>query len=146
MASERGHDEVVQMLLDIGATDIDGEALKVASRYGYDHVVRILLEKRRGYYIQHSNFLNSAMVIASERGHDEVVQMLLDIGASDIDGEALKVVSRYGYNHIVRILLDRRREDYALYSDVLDIAKQMASENRRHKVVRTLQEFQRSFV
>ena len=70
------HDQIVQMLLDNGAIDVDDKALKAASRKGYDHLVRILLDKRGEDYVQFSDLLNSAMAMASERGYDEVVRTL----------------------------------------------------------------------
>ena len=55
IASERGtrgFEKVVQILLDIEATDIDSEALKAALiYYSRGYIVRILLDRQREYYI-----------------------------------------------------------------------------------------------
>ena len=145
LASRRAYDQVVQMLLDQGAIDVDCRALKSASKEGHGHIVRILLDRRREYYVQYRDALNLAMEMASKRGCNQVVQMLLDKGATDIGGEALKQASAEGHDHIVRMLLDKRREYYAQYIDLLNIAMNRASMWLHDEVVQTLQEFQRSF-
>ena len=132
------------MLLDNGATDVYGKALKLASIRGNDHIVRMLLDKWGEYYVQHSNLLSSAMEEASEWGKDQVVQTLLDNGTIDVDGKTLKVASRYGRDRIVQMLLDKRGEYYVQHSNLLNLAMKGASKRGKNEVVQTLQAFQRS--
>ncbi|SLM41431.1 P-loop containing nucleoside triphosphate hydrolase, partial [Lasallia pustulata] len=89
-ASERGHDQVVRMLLDKGA-DVNaqggeyGNALYAASERGHDQVVRMLLDKGADVNAQGGRYGN-ALYAASSRGRDQVVRMLLDKGA-DVDAQ-----------------------------------------------------------
>ena len=62
------YDHMLRMLLDNGATDVDGRALRGASYQGHDHIVRMLLDKRREYYVQHSDVLNFVRKGASSYG------------------------------------------------------------------------------
>ncbi|CAL8575827.1 hypothetical protein XPA_001728 [Xanthoria parietina] len=83
-ASERGHDQVVQMLLDNGA-DVNAQggsytnALQAASAGGHDQVVQMLLDNGADVNAQGGSYTN-ALQAASAGGHDQVVQMLLDQG------------------------------------------------------------------
>ena len=81
-ASDWGHDQVVQTLLDNGTIDVDGKALESAAVIGRDHIVRMLLDKQREYYVQHSNLLNLAMKGASRWARDGVVQTLQEFQRS----------------------------------------------------------------
>lgn len=62
-ASERGHEEVVQILLEKGANvdaegGYNGSALQAASLGGYEKVVQIPLEKGANIYAQTGYFSN----------------------------------------------------------------------------------------
>jgi ankyrin repeat protein len=116
LASEEGHSNTVQILLDAGA-DVNarngyyGTALQAASSGGHDDVVQMLLNK--GAYVNaQSGEYGSALQAASSGGHDDVVQMLLNKGA-DVNaqggeyGHALQAASAEGHDNIVGMLLDR---------------------------------------
>lgn len=83
MASFRGHDQIVHMLLDRGANinapgGLFGNALRAASAEGHVKVVQALLD--RGADVKGKKG-EAAVRFASQNQHDEVVQMLLDHGA-----------------------------------------------------------------
>ena len=109
VASSAGHDHIVQMLLDNGAIDIGGVALRNASRQGYDHIVQMLLDNGT------IDAEGSALRTASFRGHDQIVRLLLDKGGdvyaqggirSDPLGSAMMLASDKGHDHVTRILRD----------------------------------------
>ena len=149
-ATYAGDDQVVRMLLD-KVVDINAQygpenenALYAASDHGHNQIVQILLDKGADVNAQ-SGYFGNALQGASDGGHDQIVRILLDNGAIDVDGKALKVASQMGYDHFVRILLDKRREYYAQNGNLLNLAMDKASKWGHDQVVRTLQEFQRSF-
>ena len=80
----RGHEKVVQMLLDRGA-DVDAkeesmECPTSSIRGGHEKVVQMLLDRGADVNAQGGEYGN-ALQAASVGGHDKVVQMLLDRGA-----------------------------------------------------------------
>ena len=84
-ASARGHEKVVQILLDKGAgVNAQGgeysNALQAASAHGHEKVVQMLLDKGADVNAQGGSYGN-ALQAASEGGHEKVVQMFLDKGA-----------------------------------------------------------------
>ncbi|KAJ9319710.1 hypothetical protein DTO271D3_479 [Paecilomyces variotii] len=84
-------------------------APQAASERGYDDVVEMLLENGSGPN-PHGICYRTALQIASEEGHDDIVEMLLKNGADPnaqrvYGGTALQIASREGYNDIVKILL-----------------------------------------
>ncbi|KAL5505230.1 hypothetical protein EMCRGX_G006632 [Ephydatia muelleri] len=84
-ASEAGHMECVQVLLDRG-TDVNkqtwdgGTALMKASEAGHIECVQVLLDKGADVNMQNKDG-GTALMKASEAGHIEYVQVLLDKGA-----------------------------------------------------------------
>ncbi|KAJ5155715.1 hypothetical protein N7492_008518 [Penicillium capsulatum] len=121
-ASNRGHDKVVEMLLDRGA-DVNaqggfyGNALQAASLNGHDKVVQMLLD--RGADVDAQGGLHgNAFQAGSEGGHDKVVEMLLDRGA-DVNAQggeyaiAVQAASLNGHDKVVEMLLDRGADDHA---------------------------------
>ena len=133
-ASSRGHDQVVQMLLDKGA-DVNaqggyyGNALQAASSRGHDQVMQMLLDKGADVNAQ-GGYYGNALQAASSRGHDQVMQMLLDKGA-DVNaqggqyGNALQAASLGGHEQVMQMLLDKGADVNAqggLYGNALQAA------------------------
>ena len=143
VASGAGYDQIVQMLLDNGATDIQGKALTRATFKGYDHVVQLLLDYQGEEAAQGKDYceaLKLALLEASKKGYDQIVRMLLDKGArigtecAPTSDFALMVASEGGHSQIVRMLLD----DGA--ADVFGFALRAASYEGHVQVVRMLLE------
>jgi ankyrin repeat protein len=84
-ASERGHSEIIRLLLEKGA-DINaqggenGNAIQCAAREGNLEIVQLLLEKGADINAQGGEYDN-ALQGAVRRGHLEIVQLLLENGA-----------------------------------------------------------------
>ena len=87
-ASEKGHTEIVRLLLEHGAdpnakeaVSQGGYSLHLASDKGYMEVVRLLLEHGAapGHWVDSSG---DALFIAYFRGHKEIVQYLYAYGAT----------------------------------------------------------------
>ena len=144
-ASLKGHEKVVQILIDAGA-DVNAQgrydnALNAASKEGHKTVVEILIDAgadmnaRGGYY-------GNALQAASEEGHKKVVQILIDAGADvNAQGEdyskALYEASKGGHEKIVQILIDVR-VDVNAQGGYYGNALQAALEGGHKKVVQML--------
>ena len=87
-----------------------GNALQAASWRGHDKIVELLLEQGADVNAQ-GGYFGNALQAASWLGHKEIVQMLLDKGA-DINieggyyGNAIQAASLGGYLNVVRFLLE----------------------------------------
>jgi ankyrin repeat protein len=112
-ASNAGHIEIVQMLLDHGAY-AHGNSLVVAARRGREDIVQLLLDRgadvnsrvrdRAGY--------RTALTTAAIAGQEKTVQILLGRGAdvnpkeSPVNGDPLSCAISSGNEEIVRMLLE----------------------------------------
>ncbi|ERF75648.1 hypothetical protein EPUS_08801 [Endocarpon pusillum Z07020] len=145
-ASLRGHEKVVQMLLDWGA-DVNvqggryGNPLRVASSGGHEKVVQMLLDWGADVNVQGGRYGNPLRV-ASSGGHEKVVQMLLDRGAEinaqgGLYSNPLQAASLRGHEKVVQMLLDRGAEINA-QSRYYGNALHAASEGGHEKVVQML--------
>ncbi|KAJ0108232.1 hypothetical protein J7T55_000197 [Diaporthe amygdali] len=116
VAAEQGHEDVVRLLLENGASadatvNDDGNIpLKIASSRGHLSIVRMLIQHNAN--VNGGDAYSNALSEASRMGHDEIVRMLLDNGA-DVDatqglgrGSALQGAEHFGHEKIIRMLLD----------------------------------------
>ncbi|KAG9852947.1 purine and uridine phosphorylase, partial [Aureobasidium melanogenum] len=112
-ASEEGHSNIVQILLDAGA-DLDaqsdyGTPLHAASEMGHDKIVQMLLDA--GADLDAQSDYGTPLRAASFSGHDKIVQMLLSKGADVNQGgprnTPLRAASFWGHDKIVQILLSK---------------------------------------
>jgi hypothetical protein len=96
-ASDLGHDEIVQPLLDGGAdvnaqSVVYGNALQAASAEGHYKTVQLLLDGDADVNAQ-GGYYGSALYVASAGGHNKTVELLLD-GGADFDAGDGEVVRR----------------------------------------------------
>ena len=115
-AAYRGHEAVVQLLLDIGAdiaakNDDGGTVLHCAAAGGHEAVVRLLLDIRADIAAK-NNDGGTALYCAAASGHEAVVRLLVgegaDIAAKNNDGgTALHYATASGHEAVVRLLLDK---------------------------------------
>jgi ankyrin repeat protein len=112
-ASFKGHEEVIDILLEEGADPNArggefGFALQAAAFAGHDRVVRMLLENGADVYAQGGAF-GSALSAASSQGHEKIVQILLEkLKKSDSHHDkcaALLQASSKGFDKVVELLL-----------------------------------------
>jgi ankyrin repeat protein len=113
-AINRGKEDVVQVLIDLGLTPENYleayslHPLVTASQVGRAGIVRVLLKNRT--YVSAPNATGMSLLAACGRGHPDVVRLLLDFGAlvnySDLqDGTPLNVALKKRNLPVVELLL-----------------------------------------
>jgi ankyrin repeat domain-containing protein 17 len=111
-ASEKGHEEVVKLLLKSGANVANGmeSPLVLAAARGRTTIVELLLKAAENVDYG-SPLIRSALDRAAGNGHYETVKLLLDRGC-DLskpgrnDQSPLGAAAACGYLNVVRLLLD----------------------------------------
>ena len=106
VASEKGHNKIIKLLLDYGVhmddcDMFDTAALAEASREGHTDTVRFLVEQGV------MNCLGSALKAASGKGHIDIVDLLVEYGNAEDLGYALIEASRNGHTEVIIFLLKR---------------------------------------
>eukprot|EP00501_MAST-03F_sp_TOSAG23-6_P002047 GSMAST32.ASY1.ANO1.2136.1 assembled CDS len=112
-ASQKGHTEVVELLLangaDVNLAQMDGiTPLWIASEVGHVGVVRLLLGKGANVNQPKQNGV-TPLLISSQKGFEGVVQLLLEKGADvnhadNYGSTPLLIASKYGYAEIIQLL------------------------------------------
>ena len=114
-AAEKGHDETVETLLELGAdinlrNSFGNTALMLAAEYGKAGVVEVLLSY---YETIEKDVMNTyqytALILAAENGHKDCAQLLIDNGADlnlrNMFGKtALIMAAENGHCGIVELL------------------------------------------
>ncbi|KAJ7430231.1 ankyrin repeat-containing domain protein, partial [Mycena latifolia] len=111
-AASDGHESVARLLIEMGA-DVNaqggkyGTALQAASHWGYEAVVRLLIN---GAHLNQTARGTTALWEASAKGHEDVVQLLIE-GGSNLDlqghyGSALQAASVWGHESVVKLLIE----------------------------------------
>ncbi|RYP70200.1 hypothetical protein DL771_005587 [Monosporascus sp. 5C6A] len=119
-AAEKGHKEIVQLLLDKGA-EIDAKdsnsrtPLSWAAEKGHKEIVQLLLDKGAEIDSKDKIYSQTPLSWAARNRHKEIVQLLLDRGA-EIDSKdnnsrtPLSWAAGNGHKEIVQLLLDSGAE------------------------------------
>lgn len=122
VASMKGHDKIVELLLHFGNTkvggvdvnikDADGEtALINACEFGREKVVELLLKHKDVDVNIVNNYGNSALIKSMFSGHFNIVHLLLQRSEIDVNiknmytDNALIISADRGYDKIVELLL-----------------------------------------
>ena len=142
IASENGYKDVVEVLIQNGASHRTSSLWKAAER-GHKEIVEMLLEGGANVNGK-SGFGDTALMKASEKGYKEVVEMLLSNGAdvnqkNDWGTTALICASIVGHKDVVELLLENgadvnQKDNYGM------TALMLASERGRLDVVNILLE------
>ncbi|KAL7656775.1 hypothetical protein ACMYSQ_005847 [Aspergillus niger] len=117
LAAENGQEDIVQMLLERGASidtkNSDSQTpLSLAAANGHERIVQMLL-KRGATTETKSSIDQTPLSSAAENGHEKIVQMLLDVGAAiEVKGQwgertPLSLAASNGHEGIVQLLLVR---------------------------------------
>ena len=148
IASEEGHDQILEMLLRVGfdanAQFDNLSALQLASIEGHESTVKILLD--HGAHVDLRNEYGTAVLLALRNGNLPVVKMLLKKGA-DIDHESpeeyrnllLNAVSSDNYQ-IAQFLLDHGADANVQIGLHTQSALHIASEAGHESIVELLLE------
>ena len=129
-AAVRGHEEVVEMLLQRGDVDPDLKdtrrcrtPLQWAATKGHEGVVRVFLERKGDNPDQtHSVYGQMALYFAAAFGHERIVKMLLDRG--DINPN--KVPTRYVGTPLSIATKNRREGVVKIFLERLDVNPNLA--------------------
>ena len=110
-ASNFGHEQVVQMLLDAGAVDctglvLGGHALCQASSRGNAGVVKLLLNRVDYDFTPQGTLASRALEYAARYGRTEVVQQLIEAGAHMSPTNALQAAASNDHGRILLMLLE----------------------------------------
>jgi len=150
LASQKGHNNVVEQLLADNRVNVDAEdklgrtAFHLASEEGHSNVVNQLLADNRVDVKARDMFRRTALHMASEKGHSHVVEQLLadgrvDVGATEALGKtALYLAFEEGHTHVVEQLLADDRVDVNARDEFGKTALHFASEEGSSHVVEQL--------
>ena len=113
LAARHGHKDVIELLLDYGASDwpskLYGNALQTTSYFGHEEAVRLLLDRGADVNAEGTHY-GGALHEAAHNGHERIVKMLLKSGA-DVNAECLEygsplqAASSNGHEEVVKLLL-----------------------------------------
>ena len=92
-AARSGHEALVRLLLDRGATSYN-RAMRYAAAGGHEPIVRLLLDRGATDY-------DGALISAARGAHESIVRLMLDLD------EALYRATWHGCENILNLLKDR---------------------------------------
>lgn len=101
-AARSGHFDSVYFLISRGGTDFN-EALSGAACGGHFHIICYLIEKG-------ANDFNHALKGAASSGHINIVNYFINIGATDLNN-ALKEAAKRGHLNVVKFLIEKGAND-----------------------------------
>jgi ankyrin repeat protein len=121
VASEKGHKDVVQLLLAAGQVDVDSKdkngqtPLWMAARNGHEGIVQLLLERGQvNVEAEDSEYSRTPLWMAAYNGHEDVVQLLLERGQVNVEAKdseysrtPLWAAAYNGHEDVVQLLLER---------------------------------------
>ncbi|KAK2735559.1 hypothetical protein CKAH01_01940 [Colletotrichum kahawae] len=123
-ASLKGHQEIVELLLDLRADTTDGEALDAASRKGHLSIVQILVGAANSDIDKHDHNLQRALSGACLFGHLDVVKQLVQAGANISKAQASFRIMEAASDHsrwgVVAFLREAAKDVYYREPDVPD--------------------------
>ncbi|GLA05528.1 hypothetical protein AnigIFM60653_006020 [Aspergillus niger] len=148
LAAENGQEDIVQMLLERGAS-IETKSskyqtpLSLAAANGHERIVQMLLKRGASIETKSSKY-QTPLSLAAENGHEKIVQMLLERGASvetiNSDSQTpLSLAAANGHERIVQKLL-KRGATTETRSSKDQTPLSLAAENGHEKIVQMLLE------
>ncbi|KAF4331614.1 nucleoside phosphorylase domain protein, partial [Fusarium beomiforme] len=122
-AAERGHEDIVELLLGTGKVDVDAKdwhgrtPLSWAAGLGREDIVKLLLDTGKVDVDAKDQSGRTPLSWAAYAGSGAIVKLLLDTGKVDIDGQdkngwtPLSWAAGQGREDIVKLLLDTGKVD-----------------------------------
>ncbi|EWY79879.1 hypothetical protein FOYG_16944 [Fusarium oxysporum NRRL 32931] len=120
LAVEKGHNAIVEMLLDAGQADVNTTAtdssqtiFSWASMHGCEFIVKMLLRTGKvGIDTRDAHYSRTPLSWAAMRGHKAIVELLLSLRGVDADAQdstnrtPLSLAAEQGHEAIVHLLLN----------------------------------------
>ena len=109
--SEKGHIEIVKMLLNTIGIDVNkgndyGNPLFYACRNGHLEVVKVLLNAQGIDINKHCCMVSPPIFIAKENNHIEIVQLLHTAGALHLINDSIQWAATHGHTQILKMFLE----------------------------------------
>ncbi|KAL8366631.1 hypothetical protein RB595_010476 [Gaeumannomyces hyphopodioides] len=149
-AAEKGHQAVIQLLLDTGKAEVDSKdkyrrtPLSWAARNGHEAVAKLLLDTGKVDVDSKDNVGQTPLWWAVEKGHEAVVKLLLGTGKVDVDSKdnygqtPLSWAAEKGHEAVVKLLLDTGKVDVDSKSSSGRTPLSWAAEKGHEAVVKLL--------
>ena len=102
-AAEAGHENIVRLMLDLGANNLN-MGLTSAAAGGHESIVRLMLDQGATNY-------NEAMNSAAYCGQIHIVRLMLEKGANDFN-DAMETAALNGHISIVELMLEKGANNY----------------------------------
>lgn len=122
-AAERGHANVVELLLKTGKVNANSKGeyswtpLHWASAKGYKTIVKLLLENGKVDPDSKDEDSQTPLSWAAKKGHETIVELLLETGNVDVDSKdkdnqtPLSRAAKSGHESVVKLLLNTEKVD-----------------------------------
>jgi ankyrin repeat protein len=131
MAAVHGHIDIVQLMLERGATNHD-KVMKTAAKYGHVNIIELMLDDTKDY--------GQIIDIASKHHHGNIVIMLLKKFVIS-SNRVLRIAAAGGYTDIVRLVLEHNTTGYDIATGHLiqyDLPMIDAAKNGHIEIVRMM--------
>ncbi|CEL11625.1 hypothetical protein ASPCAL14725 [Aspergillus calidoustus] len=124
-AAERGHEEIVKLLIQTGEVDVDSKdteygqtPLSWAAQRGHKEVVKLLIQTGEVDVDSKSQSGRTPLSWAAQRGHKKVINLLIQTGEVDMDSKdnkfgqtPLSWAAQRGHEEVVKLLIQTGKVD-----------------------------------
>lgn len=114
LAAERGHVDIVTLLISMGANNFD-TTMSAAARYGHIDIVKIFLDRGAPLH-----WINSAMMLAAGNRHRNIVFLCIGYGANNFD-QVILHIGESDDRRMIRFFKEIKR--YGRMVDLVDMIK-----------------------
>ena len=107
LACERGHQDIVLLLIEHGANDFDA-GLSSACYRGHKNIASFLIEKGA------TNFY-SAIFAAFDKGYEDIILFLVEknkVNQAYLIYHCFRGACYYGYKNVIRVMIEKGADDW----------------------------------